>query len=71
MIYKPQDFNIPYEFYNLKLFDGEVSDIGWMLNDLTTYYNELLNKFKQTQDKRYLLTLQLIIPKHLGDIKDE
>lgn len=65
-------FLIPKAFHDLPLFGGgEGNDVGWMLLDLATYYNELLDKYLQTNDDRYLKVLNAILPNLRRELEDE
>lgn len=65
-------FPIPKTFHDLPLFGGgEGNDVGWMLLDFATYYNELSNKYLQTNDERYLKVLKAILPNLRRELEDE
>jgi hypothetical protein len=63
--YGISNFEIPQSYLELPVFVG--TDVGWMLLDFIAYYNELLNKYNQTKDDRYLEILEAILPKLKGE----
>lgn len=65
-----KEFNIDQAWHEMPLFnEEECSDIGWMLEDIITYINVLVDKYKNTGDERYKEILKKIAPTILGGNK--
>ncbi|MBQ4060580.1 MAG: hypothetical protein IJD46_01010 [Bacilli bacterium] len=54
-----KDLGIPDKWYDLPVFEGDrCEDVGWMIQDLLTYYHTLIQKYQETDKVEYYLLIK-------------
>ena len=65
-----ENFEVEEDLFDLVLYDnGErgFNDFGWAINDVITSCNDLLLKYEETGDERYLEAFWQIVPASLKE----
>lgn len=57
----PTNYEIDEDLKSLPVFPNG-DDIGWIVNDIQTFCGEIIKKYEETNDKRYLRAFKQLVP---------